>query len=162
MTESEREEKKKEELQEWMEAKLDILIRHAYFDREFAKKLCEKISYLARGDRELVNIIKRYAVSGSGRHPLAPNSSDFKFMLIHYYAHHFQESIHETYAERSKAAINELISDYEKFTGRRVKYASMRNILGDAIKSEDVSKYTDWVQDAIKQRIKRRIPRKKT
>ena len=70
MTDSEWKEVCKKDREKWLDRTLRQLVHHAHFDNDFAKKLCEEVSKLARGNGELVKIIKTYAVSGSGRYDM--------------------------------------------------------------------------------------------
>lgn len=69
MTDSELNEMKEKDHQRWLDRTLDELVNCARTDKEFAKKLCKKITELSYGKRELSKILKSKAISGSGRYP---------------------------------------------------------------------------------------------
>jgi hypothetical protein len=150
MSESERKEMLEKDLREWKDKSLIEIIYYACTDRKFAKKLCEKVASYSSGDHDLVKIIKKYAVAGSGKYPQTPPG--WNIQLLWHYAYLMEDIDIEDYKKREHAAIDDLIRQHENITGRKISYEAMQNKISASIKAEGISDKPEWVQKVINNR----------
>ncbi|MBT3205611.1 MAG: hypothetical protein HOM14_17370 [Gammaproteobacteria bacterium] len=146
-------------LQKRLNGTLEELIYHAYFNQDFADKLCERVSNFARGDRHKVAIIKKFAVAGSGRYPQKSLGHDF--LLLVSYANNMIHLGIDNYMERENVVINKLIQDHKEKSGVEISFESMQNNISKAIRTEGNNEKLSWAREVIDKRIARGKKRNK-
>jgi len=144
------------DLDKWLEGTLNQLIYYALFNKEFAKKLCKETSRVARGNKDLVAIIKKNIVGKQGRFPATPPG--WNYQLLYHYAYLMDTLQIEDYRRREDATIDELTQFHERVTGRKIEFEAMQNQISKAIKAEAerIEDMEDWVRDVINERKGRR------
>lgn len=152
MSDSERKEFDERNIREWKDKRLIEIIKTAQVDKNFAIELCEEVTRLAYGKKELAKILKS-AIAGSGRYPPTPPFWN-DFCLWHY-AGVMGTSDIEDYKKREKAVIDYLILCKAGFTGKEVSHATMQNNVTKAIASSDISELPKWMQKVINKRVAR-------
>lgn len=132
---------------------LEEVVVHAYFNNEFAEKLCEKVSLLSQGNRKLVDIIKKHAVVTQGRH--APLPSAWNLLLAHRYAYLMTTIEIDDYKKREEVVFKDLIEYQKEMLGTEITYESMETRITKAIKAEKDNDALSWAKNFFDERAKR-------